>query len=57
MPFDGINTQPEWGQPGGADEPERPLSARDRIVAIGIAVVLFVITLANCKILLGYWHG
>ena len=57
MPFDGINTRPDWRQPKGADEPERPLSARDRIVAVAIAAVLFVITLANCKVLLGYWYG
>ncbi|NPD67532.1 hypothetical protein HN018_18835 [Lichenicola cladoniae] len=57
MPFDGINTQPERRQPRGAGEPERPLSVRDRIVAAAIAAVLLVITLANCKLLLGYWHG
>ncbi|MGI4745164.1 MAG: hypothetical protein ACRYGI_13235 [Janthinobacterium lividum] len=57
MPFDGINTQPDWRQPKDATEPERPLSARDWIVAATIAAVLLVITLANCKVLLGYWHG
>jgi len=56
MPFDGINTQPDWRQPKST-EPEPPLSVRDLIVAAAIAVVLFVITLANCKILLDYWHG
>lgn len=56
MPFDGINTQPKRRQPRGAGEPERPLSAQDRMVAVAIAAVLLVITVANCK-LLGYWHG
>lgn len=57
MPFDGINTQPDWRQPRRAAEPERPLSLRDRIVAVAIGAVLLVITLANCKLLLGYWYG
>ena len=55
MPFDSLHAPPEWMPP--RPEPERPWSIRDRAFAIGIGTVLAVITLANCRMLLGVWHG
>ena len=55
MPFDSLHVPPDWmPQP---PEPERPLSIRDRVVALALGLVLAVITLANCRMLLGAWHG
>ena len=57
MPFDSLRVPPERDPPRRHEEPERPLTARDRIVFVAVAVLLAVITLANCRMLLGYWHG
>lgn len=58
MPFDSLDAPSEWMPPGrGGGEPDRPLSPRDKIVAVGLASCLAVITLANCKLLLDSWHG
>jgi hypothetical protein len=57
MPFDSLHAPPEWGPPRRHDEPERALTTRDRIVAGLLALVLAAVTLANLRMLLGYWHG
>jgi len=57
MPFDSLNVPPEWMPPRRESEPERPLSVKDRVFAVAIGFVLAVITLANCKAVLGVWHG
>ncbi len=56
MPFDSLRVPPERDPPRRHEEPERPLTARDRIVFVAVAVLLVLITLANCRMLLGYWH-
>ena len=52
MPFDSLHAPPEW-KPSEPDA-EPPLSGRDRLVAIALAAMLLVITLANCHALLSY---
>ena len=56
MPFDSLRVPPERDPPRRHEEPERPLTGRDRIVFVAVAVLLALITLANCRMLLGYWH-
>ncbi|WP_419728252.1 hypothetical protein [Lichenicola sp.] len=57
MPFDGVSQFPHRDPPAGRKNSERPLRARDWLVAALIAVVVGLITLVNCRLLLGYWHG
>ncbi len=56
MPFDSLRVPPEPDPPRRQQEPERVLTARDRIVFAAVVVLLGLITLANCRMLLGYWH-
>ena len=56
MPFDSLRVPPERDPPRRHEEPERPLAPRDRIVFAVVAVMLALITLANCRMLLGFWH-
>ena len=56
MPFDSLRVPPERDPPRRHEEPERALRARDRIVFAVVAVLLALVTLANCRLLLGYWH-
>lgn len=57
MPFDGVSQFPPRVPPAGRKGSERPLRARDWLVAVLIALVVAVITLVNCRLLLDYWHG
>ena len=57
MPFDGVSQFPSRVPPAGRNGPERPLRARDWLVGVLLAAVLALITLANCRLLAGYWHG
>ncbi len=58
MPFDGLRIPLERDPPRRhGEQPERPPTVRDRIVFISAAMLLAMITLANCRLLLGYWHG
>ena len=57
MPFDSLRVPPEGDPPRRHDEPERSLTLRDRIVLVSVAVLLALITLANCRMLLDYWQG
>lgn len=56
MPFDSLQVPPEW-PPHRPASPERPLSRRDKTVAVVIAALLAVMTLAHCRMLLDFWHG
>ena len=57
MPFDGVSQSPPRVPPAGRGGAERPLRARDWLVAVLIAVVVALLTFLNCRLLLGYWHG
>ena len=57
MPFDSLHAPPEWQSPRRHEEPDRPLTRRDWVVIVLMASVLAVITLFNCRMLVGYWHG
>ncbi len=57
MPFDSLRAPPERDPPRRHEEPGRSLTVRDRIVFVCVAVVLALITLANCRMLLEYWHA
>ncbi len=57
MPFDSLHAPPERDPPRRHEEPGRPLTLRDRIVFVSIALVLALITLANCRMLLDYWRA
>ncbi len=57
MPFDSLRAPPERDPPRRHEEPERALRARDRIVFVVVAVLLALVALANCRLLLVYWHG
>jgi hypothetical protein len=52
MPFDGLDPAPRPDR-----EPDWSWSARDRVVAAAIALLLAVITIGECRMLLGYWQG
>ena len=58
MPFDGLDPPP-CRRRAPRPERERDLSwtARDRVVAAGIALLLAVITIGECRMLLGSWQG
>lgn len=57
MPFDSLHVPPEWMPPRREVERDRPLSIRDRLVAAMLGAALLFITLANCRLVLGLWHG
>lgn len=57
MPFDSLHAPPEWVPPRRDAERDRPLSRTDRLVAAILGAALFVITVANCKVVLGLWHA
>ncbi len=56
MAFDSLRMPPERDPPRRHEEPERALRPRDRVVFVVVAVLLALVTLANCRLLLGYWH-
>ena len=58
MPFDGLGLPPDRRRAPRPDrEPDWSWSARDRVVAAGIALLLAVITIGECRMLLGSWQG
>ncbi len=57
MPFDSLHAPPERDPPRRHEEPGRSLTLRDRIVFVSVALVLALITLANCRMLLDYWRA
>lgn len=57
MPFDSLRAPPERDPPRRHEEPSRSSTMRDRIVFVFVAVVLALITLANCRMLLDYWRA
>ena len=57
MPFDSLHAPPERDPPRRHEEPGRSLTLRGRIVFVFVALLLALITLANCRMLLDYWRA
>ena len=52
-----FHAPPEWRKSGAGPDPDRRLSSKEKFVAIVLAAMLAVITLANCKMLMAFIFG